>query len=117
MSDQVVVDASAMLALLHREPGEDVVAMVLGVAVVSAVNWSEVIQKARAHGVDTDGLREDLTNLGAELVPFTIDQAQIAAGLWHARAGRPLASATSNPERGTAHPFDVPPLLVLQRRW
>ncbi|HEX6405037.1 MAG TPA: hypothetical protein VF003_18055, partial [Pseudonocardiaceae bacterium] len=39
-----VLDASAVLALLYREPGHDRVAGLLGGAVVCAVNWAEVVQ-------------------------------------------------------------------------
>jgi PIN domain nuclease of toxin-antitoxin system len=87
-----VVDASALLAMLGREPGGDAVASVLSVALVSAVNWSEVVQKARQHGVDVSGLLEDLEALGVELVPFGPDEAWAAADIWH-RGGRTLALA------------------------
>lgn len=41
----VVLDASALMAFLHSEPGADKVAKVLGDAVISAVNFSEVLKK------------------------------------------------------------------------
>ena len=44
MSSGFVVDASALLAMLQGEPGTDAVAMILATTVVSAVNWSEVLQ-------------------------------------------------------------------------
>ena len=83
MTEGFVTDASAMLAMLHGEPGADAVAIILGVSVISAVNWAEVIQKARAHGVSTDGLEADLSHLGVDLVPFTTAEAAVAADLWH----------------------------------
>ena len=83
MTDGFVMDASAMLAMLHGEPGADAVAMILATTVVSAVNWAEVVQKARAHGVDVEGLQEELTHLGVEFVPFTTAEAEVAADLWH----------------------------------
>ena len=83
MNDGFVMDASAMLAMLHGEPGADAVAMILATTVVSAVNWAEVVQKARAHGVDVEGLQEELTHLGVEFVPFTTAEAEVAADLWH----------------------------------
>lgn len=67
-------------------------AMVLAVSAVSAVNWAEVVQKARAHEVDVDGLGEDLASLGLEIVPFGTDEAETAAGLW-VRGARSLALA------------------------
>jgi len=87
-----VTDASAMLATLHGEPGADAVAMILATTIVSAVNWSEVAQKARAHGVNVDGLQEELTHLGVDFVPFTTAEAEIAAELWH-RGARSLSLA------------------------
>ena len=42
VSRTVVLDASAVLALLHDEPGADQVELALGDAVMSSVNWAEV---------------------------------------------------------------------------
>lgn len=77
-----VLDASALLAWLHDEPGAERVDPFLEEARISAVNWSEVMQKALHRGVDTRGLQEDLTALGAKIVPFSTAQAEDAASLW-----------------------------------
>lgn len=77
-----VLDASALLAWLHDEPGAERVDPLLEEARISAVNWSEVMQKALQKGVDTQGLLEDLTALGAEIVPFSTAHAADAASLW-----------------------------------
>ncbi|HSM33470.1 MAG TPA: type II toxin-antitoxin system VapC family toxin [Anaerolineae bacterium] len=90
--ERYVVDASALLAMLVGEPGGDAVASLLSLALVSAVNWSEVLQKARQHGADVSGLREDLESLGMELVPFGASEAAVAADIWH-RGGSHLALA------------------------
>lgn len=45
MSDEVVLDASALLALLNQEQGSDVVAASIPEAIISTVNLSEVISK------------------------------------------------------------------------
>ena len=51
MSDRLVVlDASALLALLLAEPGAARVAALLPDATVSAVNLSEVVAKLAEHG-------------------------------------------------------------------
>jgi len=92
MSAGFVVDASALLAMLQGEPGADAVAMILATSVVSAVNWSEVMQKARSHGVDVADLEEELTHLGVEFAAFTTADAAAAADLWH-RGARSLALA------------------------
>ena len=77
----VVLDASALLAYLQDEPGGEHVRAVLPRAVMSAVNWTEVIGKAREEGVDTQGLREDLESLGLAFEPFSVVQAEIAGRL------------------------------------
>ena len=79
-----VIDASALLALLNGEPGGDQVAPLLADAAMSTVNWSEVVQKALAHGVagTANNLRTDVESLGLELLPFTPAHAETAAALW-----------------------------------
>ena len=76
-----VLDASALLAYLQDEPGGERVRAVLPRAVMSTVNWAEVIGKAREEGVDTRGLREDLATLGLAFEPFSALQADIAGQL------------------------------------
>lgn len=78
-----VLDASAVLAYLQDEPGSDAVKTALDDgALISTVNWAEVIQKAHAADVDIAGLGNDLISLGLGLEPFTTTQAEIAGGLW-----------------------------------
>ena len=77
----VVLDASALLAYLQDEPGGEPVRAVLPRAVMSTVNWTEVIGKAREGGVDTRGLREDLESLGLAFELFSAVQAEIAGRL------------------------------------
>jgi ribonuclease VapC len=80
-----VLDASAVLALLFREPGHDQVAELLDQAAISTVNWAEVVRKLNQRGhpapiTATEGLR----SLGVAVLPFTVDDANRAALLWHA---------------------------------
>ena len=77
----VVLDASALLAYLQDEPGRERVSAVIEQAVISTVNWAEVIGKARGRGVDTLGLQEDLASLGLAFEPFSAVQADIAGRL------------------------------------
>lgn len=82
MSDfSCVLDASALLALLHEEPGTDEVEPRLPEAAISGVNWSEVAQKSLSRGVEIEGLREDLESLGLTIHPFDADDAEAAAEL------------------------------------
>ncbi len=82
MDDAVVLDASALLAYLHGEPGGGHVRPLLDGAAISSVNWSEVVQKSLAHGVDVVGLREELESFGLHIVDFTATDAEDAANLW-----------------------------------
>lgn len=77
-----LLDASAILALLHREPGADAVAAILVGSAVSAVNWSEVLQKATARGIDASALDDDFAALGVEVLEFGRDEARAAARIW-----------------------------------
>jgi PIN domain nuclease of toxin-antitoxin system len=79
---KVVLDASALLAFLQDEPGSGAVEDVLAEACISAVNWSEVIQKSMAAEVDVTGLRADLEALGLEVHDFTPEHAEAVGNLW-----------------------------------
>ena len=77
-----VLDASALLALLHDEPGADRVMEVLDGALINTVNWAEVVQKAVARGVPVEGMRGELSGAGLNFEPFSAAQAEIAGRLW-----------------------------------
>ncbi len=79
-----VLDASALLAFLHDEPGSETVARALDGSYVSTVNWSEVLQKSLRRKVDTRGMLQEFTDIGVTFEPFTAQQAEIAAQLWEA---------------------------------
>ena len=79
---KAVLDASALLTFLQDEPGSDAVETVMADSVISAVNWSEVVQKSIANGVETAGMRDDLQALGLAIAPFSVEHAEIAGRLW-----------------------------------
>ena len=79
--DLCVLDASAVLALLNDEAGSENVAERLGEALISAVNWSEVAERALSVGVGIGGLREDLEDLGLRVAGFDAVHAELAAVL------------------------------------
>lgn len=66
----VVLDASAVLALLQDEPGADQVWQYVPGARLSAVNAAEVVSKLVDGGSAADEAGELLDQLGAEIVPF-----------------------------------------------
>ncbi len=78
----LVLDASSLLAFLHDEPGADRVWSVLSGAMVCAVNWSEVVQKSLRRQADIAGMRQEFAEAGVIFMPFTQEQAEIAALLW-----------------------------------
>jgi ribonuclease VapC len=82
--NSVVLDASAALALLRRESGAEYVESRLTGAVISAVNYSEVIKKAVERGGNVADARAQLDFLQLSVVPFDIVLACHAAGLWPA---------------------------------
>ena len=75
-----VLDASALLAYLQREP--DCEAVVLAGSAISAVNWSEVVQKAVQAGLDPAGLRDEVAAHGLQMVDLTAPRAESVALLW-----------------------------------
>jgi PIN domain nuclease of toxin-antitoxin system len=75
---QVVLGASALLAMLHNEPGGEDVVEELENGVLSSVNLSEVIQQSLKRNVKVTALREDLEAVGLTIFPFNADD----AGLW-----------------------------------
>ena len=76
-----VLDASAVLALLNREPGHELVAGLLGEAAASTVNLSEVASKLSDKGLDPLSIRPDLLALGLSVIPFDEELAFEAAAL------------------------------------
>lgn len=77
-----VLDASALLAYLHREPGRERVEGRNAELCISSVNWCEVVQKTLAKGVDVSKMIEVLRNLELTIEPFSDRQAETTARLW-----------------------------------
>ncbi len=88
-----VLDASALLAYLHREPGWEVVREAVGSGCVGTVNWCEVAQKSAKRGLDVAQVRTLLEEVGLVIVPFSAQQAEAAAVLWSATRNHGLSLA------------------------
>ena len=69
------------------EPGGDLVETYLPQSIISAVNWSEVLQTMQRHGADTTGTRADLEALGVGFMPFEAIDAELSASIW--KQGQP----------------------------
>jgi PIN domain nuclease of toxin-antitoxin system len=85
----VVLDASAVLALLRDEPGAAHVAELIPTATISAVNLAEVLIVLKRHGVPAADARHALDTLALDVLPADIATAHAAAGI-----------AAANPRRG-----------------
>ncbi|HEY2858723.1 MAG TPA: type II toxin-antitoxin system VapC family toxin [Terracidiphilus sp.] len=83
--ENVVLDASALLAMLFGERGgEGVEALLLEPeksTTMSALNWSEVFDRLLREGYGEEEVEGLLTPLAIEVIDFTRAQARMAAGL------------------------------------
>jgi PIN domain nuclease of toxin-antitoxin system len=77
----VVLDASAVLALLKREPGAERVRAVLDRAILGAVNAAEVQGKLVELGLSRDAATARIRFLGCRIVAFSENQAIEAGSL------------------------------------
>ena len=81
MSEAWVLDASALLCLLQEEPGAERVASALPAAMISAVNYSEVVGKLVESGLDEATVDRLIDTLQLKVVPFDQIQARLAGSL------------------------------------
>jgi ribonuclease VapC len=72
-----VLDASAVLAWLFGEPGEQAVDRMLEQAALSTVNLAEVLYRADEEGMPAEALQRDLEALGVRVVPFLDEDARL----------------------------------------
>ncbi len=80
----MIVDASALLAYLHQEPGGSYVKPLLPDAFISTVNWCEVVQKLRKNSIDDTVIAKKLSLMGLRFIPFSLEHANKAGELWQA---------------------------------
>lgn len=77
----IVLDSSAVLALLFNEPGASRVASALADSWLSAVNLSEVLAVVRRRGKDPQQILDEMLEAPVTIVPFDITVAMLAADL------------------------------------
>jgi PIN domain nuclease of toxin-antitoxin system len=78
---EIVLDASALMAVLREEPGAAAVEAVLDHAAISAVNLSEVQAKLVERGTASDLAWSSLVDLDLEVIDFDAAQARVAGDL------------------------------------
>ena len=77
-----VLDSSAVIAFLNREPGMEVIGPVLDVSVISTINWAEVVtwlssgRNLSAAGIND--ARDLLEHRGLTTTPLTEAEAEVA---------------------------------------
>lgn len=80
MPAPAILDASAVLALLLKEPGGEAVEPYVGVGHLSVVNYAEIVARLSERGVPTELIAAQVATLGLKLVVFDSATA-FAAGM------------------------------------
>jgi PIN domain nuclease of toxin-antitoxin system len=79
---EAVLDASALLALLRKEPGSEKVADVLTRSCISSVNLAETYGKMVEYGKPLEEVVYQVDRLRIPVIPFEAGQAEAAASFW-----------------------------------
>jgi ribonuclease VapC len=78
----VVLDASAVIALLRSEPGCEIVRSAVSDAIITAVNYSEVLKKSIERGGTGEAAASFVRGLSIAIIPFDEMLAAVSADLY-----------------------------------
>jgi PIN domain nuclease of toxin-antitoxin system len=81
MSSKVILDASALLALIQNENGADIVRPLLNGAVMSSINVAEVMTALQRVDISPKESCTSISEIIKTIVPFDLEQAQYVAEL------------------------------------
>jgi len=112
---RAVLDSSALLAVLYREPGSAMVERYFAQAVVSSVNFSEVAAKLSDRGVDSQEALKILSGLGLEVREFDTELALMAGAL--REVTRPLGLSFGDRACLALGIAEGTPILTTDRAW
>jgi ribonuclease VapC len=79
---EAVLDASALIAFLRREPGAEKVSAVLTRSCISAVNLAETFGKMVEYGKRLEDVAYQVERLRIPVIPFDDEHARLAASFW-----------------------------------
>lgn len=79
--DSPVLDSSAILAVIFKEPGSERLAPLLQGALLSTVNLAEVHTRLLLRGVPADFAWSRILGMGCKVYPYDEGQARITAEL------------------------------------
>ena len=86
-----VIDASAVLALIHDEPGGEIVAAAIADSLISTANMAEVVGTLVDAGLDGSRLRQLLGAAGVTIEPLSAADAELAGAMRALEGGRSLS--------------------------
>ena len=70
-SNKILLDTSAIIALLKKEKGHEKVSDILATSAISTVNFAELVSVLARDGVSSDDIDSMIDNIIPDIIPFT----------------------------------------------